>query len=150
MPDYKGDDNLSSFDHNLWSLHQHLILNFNCYTVFKNKRFNIPLKQRGCLIWLVPADHPLAYEVMAFLERELASERRADAMEQGTFFPGQDVDISLHYFSGITPYMEKAVWNKLAVTLVQQFKRDMIKYQKSKQTTESKQEDTEPGHEKRS
>ena len=123
-----GDDCLSSYDHKLWSLHQHVIFKFNCYTVFKYHLFSVPQHRNSLIEWFVPRDHPLSYEVAQFLEQELAHERSEATKD----YPGSDVNImvTVTTFSGLEPYLEYKHLEGIAKQVLQKFVKDVKKMQK--------------------
>ena len=130
-----GDNHLSSFDLKLWSLHQHIIVRWSCYTIFKVYHYNVPRQIDGLIMWFVPADHPFTYEVVKFLEHELETEKReATHFEPDLNFPGVDVKVSILTFSGIEPYLERSQVEKLA----QESLNTLLKWKKGHDKKENK------------
>lgn len=119
----EGDSDLSGQDHRFWQLHQHIVLRWGCYTIFKYHEYNVPERRKGLLMWFVPADHTHRYEVVEFLEKELKPVRQEprDVPSLDYYFPGVDAVVSVKAFSGIAPYVDVATSERLGKELLASF-----------------------------
>jgi len=127
---HDGDLSLSSFHHRLWSLHQRVVLQFNCYTVFTVQEMHVPKRIDQVIRWFVPADHPLRYEVIKFLEHELEDEKREPVTVAGTDIPRSVVMVMAMPFTGLQPYLERDEAKKLAKQCFQEFLQNIKKHKK--------------------
>ena len=100
-----GDDQLSSHERKLWQIHQHILLTWGVYTVFKWSMYDCRDWTNGYLLWCVPLDVPERDEIVTWLEYELEDTKRK-ACEHT---PGTDLRVtsSIEDFTGIAPYLER-------------------------------------------
>jgi hypothetical protein len=119
--EYTGDDYLSSNDRMMWGIHQHILLKWNMFTIFKYQMFNCATGTKGHLQWFVPDEHPYTTTVKAWLESEL---QQFVIEPGGDEWPGQDVEVvvaGVHTYSGLTPYLEREQAEALAHNCMKQF-----------------------------
>jgi len=130
---YEGDRQMSVFDHKVWSLHQRVLMQFNCYTIFKTIPVHVPTGWEEYILWFVPADHTYTYEVVKFLETELESERR----EHTETYPGCEVHVQVVTYTGLMPYLEEAAFRKIVEQCMKEFHQRLDKekrhYEKRKE-----------------
>jgi len=86
------------------------------YTIFKYATPDFRTGTPGLLEWFVPGDVPEREEIIAWLQKELVgfTQEPANTSEPDYPFPGQKVGISISFFSGIEPYLEREYVEKLA------------------------------------
>jgi hypothetical protein len=119
----KGDDYLCGFELNLWSLHQHVLLTWGVYTLFKWERMHVGEMRNGLILWFVPEGCHHQAEVTAFLEDELATmETKAERD-----WPGTDVSVhhSVALFRGVQPYLEREPRERMIKEAVTRWKTQM-------------------------
>lgn len=130
---HDGDLSLSSFHHRLWSLHQRVMLQFNCYTIFTIQDMHVPKRIDQVIKWFVPADHPMSYEVVRFLEQELEDEKQEPVAVAGTDFPASVVMVRVMPFTGLQPYLEVDGAKKIAKQCLQEFLQNLKKHKQKEQ-----------------
>lgn len=128
MDTNNGDNHLSSFDQQLWSLHHQVLLQFQCYTMFKFDFWDVPNKKRALIQWFVPRDHSQCFEVVKWLEYELAPEQTDDTDTNGFYFPGTDVSVAVMEFKGVDGYVDRDIAERLAEEMMQRFKNEKTRH----------------------
>jgi hypothetical protein len=118
MGKHSGDDHLSSYELMLWQLHQDVILRFQCYAIMRYRRTNFSTRSDALIEFFVPADHSHALEVVQHLNRELEHLIQSpeciklpDGREE--HYPGTQVSVRVHDFSGIQPHIPYRMVKKL-------------------------------------
>lgn len=141
MSKHKGDDCLSSYELQLWQLHQDVILRFQCYTIMRYRRVNYSTGSDAVIEFFVPADHSHALEAVQHLRTELdhlirQPERIQFEDGREEYYPGTQVQVLVHDFSGIQPHIPYKMVKKMAddtvSALITQLKRGTKKAKKDK------------------
>jgi hypothetical protein len=105
----------------MWSIHQHILLKWNCYTIFKYSMFNVPEMKRGFLQWFVPRGHPYTNTVKMWLEEELQSFAHTGSDQ----FPGTDVSVTIMEYDGIHSYLQREQAEAIAHNCLKRFMDDI-------------------------
>lgn len=122
----RGDDCLSSVDHQLWSIVNHVLLHWHTLVIFKWQMYNVPKLENGFIQFFVPYDAEKRDEIIAFLEHELEPLK----LEAAADWPGRDIEIyaSIEIFNGLEPYMERdkseAIARRFAEDFLRRIKRE--------------------------
>jgi len=139
-----GDDRLSPNIRHLWCIHQNVILRWGVYTIFKYElpdcRTGIP----GRLEWFVPGDVPERQEIIDWLQKELVGFKEEPITDDKVdyHFPGQTVEVSISFFSGIEPYLEREQVQEIVRTMTERLVQQMKQKVKDRQGAPPESEDS--------
>jgi hypothetical protein len=104
----KGDDFLSSFELQMWSLIQHVLIKWHTLVLFQWTRYSVPDKSPSYIRFFVPKSATYCFEICRFLEHELEKERKPKTVLSDVTIPETFVQIfPTEMFEGIPPYTEQ-------------------------------------------
>lgn len=103
-----GDDHLSPFELGLWELTYHCLLKFGCPVMFHSWGPNAPARIDQKICFFVPEGHPMAMQVVEFLQEELDHNiRKGEEVPEwdNEYMFGCNVEVKL--FRGFIGHLER-------------------------------------------
>lgn len=122
LHEWNGDMHLSSFDRQMWSLYNDIVLRFNTMPILK---INHPYT-----IWYIYRDCTYYYEVVKYLKQELASEIEGDFH-----------NIVIAPYDGQEPYVQKEQMDAIVKEAMSGFMSKIKKRQKEQEKRQKEQDD---------
>ncbi len=118
---FEGDNKLSAKDRHLWSLCYSTLCRFGCPTIFKVTGPDVRYRLDCHIRFYVPGSHPLAAEVVDYLETELRPEIMASETVDGEYRYGTSVSVDL--FTGLDWYLDRNQLEPMIENAVAEFNR---------------------------
>lgn len=124
----KGDDCLSIHELQLWTILQDVLFRFQTLVLFRWDRMHVPQMRDEVITFFVPEDAPQRFEIVQFLEHEIAPFAR----QRQEDWPGSKVSVQVLDFRGLDPYMPRDLSEKFVQNAVAHFQKTMERFKRDK------------------